>query len=207
MADTQTNFSFLCTTILTCDATQKTKEHRENTSKHTSFQYLLYTCLHAMHPFVAKMFISLLSTTAFLCRPETKQHHTTPHSLHKTITTRTYSLVTVPSKPRAEEFISYFKPLTFIHSLLTSLKNSNLASKSKKTNHTMPSKIQQDENLYFLYICLQNSDLKIVRPLSISHTPYFSNNIILSCHSSTSQSVLWEIEREADQTIRSILPP
>jgi hypothetical protein len=38
----------------------------------------------------------------------------------------------------------------------------------------MPSKIQLDENLWFLYICLQKSDLKSVRPLHsfpISHFP------------------------------------
>lgn len=39
---------------------------------------------------------------------------------------------------------------------------------------SMPSKIQLDENLWFLYICLQKSDMKSVRPLyslPISHFP------------------------------------
>jgi hypothetical protein len=40
---------------------------------------------------------------------------------------------------------------------------------------SMPSKIQLDENLWFLYICLQKSDMKSVRPLyslPISYSPF-----------------------------------
>ena len=42
---------------------------------------------------------------------------------------------------------------------------------------TMPSKIQLDENLWFLYICLQKSDLKSVRPsLSSPSLPILSSH-------------------------------
>lgn len=60
--------------------------------------------------------------------------------------------------------------------------HSNLLSKTiatLKVIHTtssMPSKIQLDENLWFLYICLQKSDLKSVRPLHPNHPPPVHHN-------------------------------
>jgi hypothetical protein len=48
--------------------------------------------------------------------------------------------------------------------------------KPSRSSSSMPSKIQLDENLWFLYICLQKSDLKSVCPLHPSHPPPVHHN-------------------------------
>lgn len=74
-----------------------------------------------------------------------------------------------PLFPHTTQLVTQLKPHHTSSNQAISLSTTPLHTPSLLRSHTisiMPSKIQLDENLWFLYICLQKSDLKSVRPVS-----------------------------------------